>query len=127
MFTQWWNQAGQIDLLTRQLEFAQGRIDRAEIENELLTKALKAEQNAHNKALRRYADQISKQVGLPQHFVNDVTPPKEPQPEFVDISRLTIEAANIRQADIDAGEEEVPDLEFYIEALKNNPSEIIIG
>lgn len=124
MFRKWWKQAGEIDLLTRQLEFAQGRIDRADQECELLKKALRAEQSAHNKALRRYADQISKQIGLPQKFVEDVEPPKEVMTDDVAPERLAELrewAIDMRNQDIDNGDIDVPALSVYVQKMIDDP------
>lgn len=134
MWQKWFNQAGQIDKLTRQLEFQEHKcaeiermLEREEQRNALLESAIKTEQKAHNQALRRYADQISKQVGLPQHFVSDTTPKAEPKPEEPDMEMVRWEALRIREADIDSGASDVPPLQFYINKLIENPSDIIIG
>lgn len=136
MWRKWWHQAGQIDTLSRDLEFERRKceelermLNREEERNALLESAIKTEQKAHNLALRRYADQISKQVGLPQKFVDDVTPRPEPKPEPIDMTWLFAEAQSIRQAELDTAidPDSVPSIDFYLEALKKNPSDIIIG
>jgi len=105
MFRKWFNQAARIDTLEREVDFAHRKtteiermLDKSEARCDLLEKALTAEQKEHNKALRRYADQISKQVGLPQKFVEDVKPKPEEMPD----PDLEARIMNMAQMQMDA-------------------------
>ena len=128
----WWNQAKQIANLERDLAFAEREkvlaereLSRVEQRATLLETALDSERKAHNLVLRRYADQVSKQVGLPQHFVADSKPKPEEVPDPDVEARIMTLAKMQRDADIDNGEDPWP-LEDYANEIRKQGIENVI-
>ncbi len=135
MFEKWWSQAKHIDLLQREVKFAndqkaeiEGLLNREETRNALLETALKEEQKAHNMALRRYADQMSKQVGLGQHFVADATPKPESKPLILSAheeEEVRWAAKAQQDSDIEKGYDPQP-IEFYENAIREDRDKFIL-
>ncbi len=133
MFQKWFNQAARIDALDRELDFARRQKDeiekllvRSETRERLLETSLTAEQKAHNLALRRYADQVSKQVGLPQHFVADAKPKPEEMPDPDVEARIMLYAQKQMEADIDQSGEAPWTLEQYAAEIRKQGVDNII-
>jgi hypothetical protein len=119
----------EVDFTRRQKEEIEGLLEREESRNALLESALKTEQKAHNMALRRYADQMSKQVGLNQHFVADATPKEADKPLQLspdEEERVTWMAKVQRDEDVDAGLSPRP-IEFYENIIREDPSKYLIS
>jgi len=112
----------EIDFIIRQKNEIEGLLNREESRNALLEKSLKSERTAKDKILLRYADQVSRQVKLPEHFVSDAAPKVEVKPEVLNTEqeqKLNWLANEQRDWDIaEKGEENVPPLEVYINAIK---------
>lgn len=128
----WWNQAATIDRLTREVEFAvrqkdeiEGLLNREESRSALLEKALITERQAKDKVLLRYADQVSKQVGLPQHFVDDAKPKVEDKPDAELESRVRDAAIVQREQDINSGLDPYP-VEWYENQIRSQGLDAII-
>ncbi len=119
----------EVDFTRRQKEEIEGLLEREESRNALLESALKAEQKAHNMALRRYADQMSKQVGLNQHFVADATPKQPDKPLQLSADeeeRVSWMAKVQRDEDVDAGLSPRP-IEFYENIIREDPSKYLLS
>lgn len=135
-FSKWFNQAAQLDTLGRDLDFEQRKsseleklLIREEDKNALLEKEIKRVNTAKDKIVLRYADQVSKQVGLPQHFVSDVIekPVKDkPEIDLAKEAQITWLAEENRQADIDRGIEPQP-IEWYEDILRENFDKYVVG
>ncbi len=134
--SRWVRQASEIIRLRNELTLAckerdlyAGLLQREEERNALLWNDLKAEGRAHNQALRRYADNVSKQANLPQHFVKDSAAAPPPVPEAVDEAQeaqIKWQAEIQMQADIDRGIKPEA-LEWYIDIIRQDPKRYIIG
>lgn len=114
-----------VDFLTREL-------DRIEQRHDLLEAALTRESADHKRTLRRVADQASKQLGLPAHFVKDgedtgtvTSTPPDPE-ESSDEQFVRWQAKAQRDSDIEAGI--TPNtIEYYEGIIRSNPNGYIIG
>ena len=128
----WLDQANQIarqgmeiEFLQREKVYLESECTRQDQRISLLETALAKEQKDHNLALRRYADQVSKQVGLPQHFVADAKPKPEEVPDPDLEARIMTLAKMQRDADIDNGENPWP-LEDYANEIRKQGIENVI-
>lgn len=134
MFRKWFNQAARIDFLEREVDFVSRQkveiermLDKAEVERDLYRVALTAEQKEHNKVLRRYADQISKQVGLPQKFVEDIKPKPQEMPDPDVEARIMNMAKMQMDAEADANFGEAPwTLEQYAAEIRKQGVDNVI-
>ena len=109
----------QVSMLMDRLSHAEGKLD-------LTEKALVSERRAKDKIVLRYADQVSKQAGLHQHFVNDAveSKPDEPEQLMSEYKRGMIESAarRLREHDLEKcrTDEEmarVPPVEEYVSGV----------
>lgn len=137
-WSNWIGQRNEIERLTKELAFETRQrvelsnlLDREEKKNALLESALTKEYSDHKKTLRRVADQASKQLGFPQHFVRDGEESKSvipPPPDLDDAPDPLIlwQAQVQRDADIESGITPAP-LEHYISVITENPNKYIIG
>jgi hypothetical protein len=126
MFRKWFNQASQIDTLTRDLDFERRKngelenlLEREETRNGLLEKAITQARNSEIRTLRQAADVGLRQLKLTPVFVKDAEP-KEAETLFEyddEMERRITEAAKL-QRDIDP---EPQSLEFYEEAVRKDP------
>ena len=71
----------QVSMLMDRLSHTEGKLD-------LTEKALVSERRAKDKIVLRYADQVSKQAGLHQHFVNDAVEPKDEPEQLISEYRM---------------------------------------
>jgi hypothetical protein len=129
----WFNQASTIASLERDVAFlerekvlAETEKDRMEARLNLAEADLAGERKAHNLALRRYADQISKQAKLPEHFVADVTPkpPEVPDPDVE--ARILMLAKMQMDADVDMMGEAPWPLENYVNEIRKQGIDNVI-
>lgn len=130
-WSNWLAQRAEIDRLRDQVDFLSHHLEREDEQNQLLRSALEKESADHKRTLRRVADQASKQLGLPQHFVRDGEPKVEPPPPEIDESQEASEMirwqAQVQmEADIEAGITPQP-LEYYLKVIRENPTKYIIG
>jgi hypothetical protein len=119
----------ELSLKSLRVDDLTGLLSREEVRNSLLEAALTKEFSDHKKTLRRVADQASKQLGLPQHFVRDgetasVTPP--PPDSGTPDPYVLWQAQAQRAADEEAGINPAP-IEHYIEVIKESPNKYVIG
>jgi len=121
--------ATEIDRLQGRCDYLQSCLDREIWKNQHLDEQIVAERKAKDKFVLRYADQISRQAKLPEHFVDDVTPKEAPKPEpltMAEEEKVRWAAIELRNADIDSGRD-APPLETYINAIKEDPNSVFIG
>ena len=131
MLRKWFAQAGEIDRLTRELNFAEKKcdemerlLDREEKRANLLESALLKERGAKDKILLRYADQISRQQKLPQHFIDDAREPEKEVvevPTMMEVEHVKWAAKELREFDLAQGRE-TPPIEVYEQKVKEDPS-----
>lgn len=138
LWANWFRQREEIRRLEIALEYATQRQDdlaallnREETRNALLEKSVTKEYADHKLTLRRVADQASKQLGLPQHFVRDgesrpVSPPPPGLEPPSEDAYVLWQAQAQRDADIEAGINPAP-LQHYIDIIKEAPNKYVIG
>lgn len=98
-----------------------------------LEKEVRSERNKKDKILLRYADQVSRQNKLPEHFVSDAKPPEPPPievPSMLEDERYRHTAQKLREADLElvSGDEgRVEPFEVYYEAVKKDPEYVFVN
>lgn len=131
-WSKWVNQAGQIDSLSRDLDFEQRRckeleslLEREEFRNKALEKEVLKARNSEIRTLRHHADVISKTVKASSTFTTiNEPPPPPPPPDATMLEKTRWAAEQMRQIDIDDGITPF-DVEYYESLIKENPEQYL--
>lgn len=129
-WSKYFQQAGQIDFLSRELEFEkrkvgelQSLLEREEFRVTALEKEVTRARNSEMRTLRHHADT----VGKPAKFtlIAKEDEPKPPPPIDADLeAKILFAAETARQMDIDDGIEP-EDIEAYIATIRQKPEQYI--
>lgn len=129
-WSKYFQQAGQIDFLSRELEFEkrkvgelQSLLEREEFRVTALEKEVTRARNSEMRTLRHHADT----VGKPAKFalIAKEDEPKPPPPIDADMeAKILFAAETARQMDIDDGIEP-EDIEAYIATIRQKPEQYI--
>lgn len=133
-WSKYFNQAAQIDTLSRDLEFEQRKVselqsllEREEFRVEALEKEVTRARKSEMTTLKHHADVVSKTAKVQSAFVNlaKEEEPKPPPPVDADLEAKIDWAANLaRQMDIDDGVEPM-DLDSYKAIVRKDPTKYI--
>ena len=122
--------AGEVASLTRECLFLQKEREKLEWKVAELEKEVKAERANKDKFVTQFCNQISVKAGLDGQFTNEEVKAKavEQLPPVLtpfQEEEIATYAAQMRNADIDDGMQNVPPLDMYIQNMRQDPDKYL--
>ena len=122
--------AGEVASLTRECLFLQKEREKLEWKVAELEKEVKAERAKKDKFVTQFCNQISVKAGLYGQFTNEEVKAKavEQLPPVLtpfQEEEIATYAAQMRNADIDDGMQNVPPLDMYIQNMRQDPDKYL--